>query len=518
MAKRVLTIDDSSTVRKLVEIALRDTGWDVVQAPTGREGLARARDTRPSAILLDFILPDLPTAEVCEGLLASAETQGIPVLIMSAKDPGSLAGLRRFRNVVEVIEKPFNAIDLRRRLDTLEEARSEAALAAGSEVAAPAPSDAVPNATMPPMVSAAYSVPTLAVHEGGGLQLAGQFGPLGVLDVLSLVGAAAATGCLVIEGGASGGEVRVWARRGEVLMATAVEQDQAVVAKISAAHVVERIRRNQERGKPAKITIAEAGLAPAEQLPLELVADSANVLRAVTANRRGRFSWTNIELPDYVEAFGRHVSLTMLALEMARSTGAAAPSRQLLDAVYRRAPAFSQRMSGVRLLADEQRVLTLVDGRTPAHEFSARSRLPVQQVAAALERLVTSGLVVGDHPSLLGDASRRAVICDADEAGFIQPLRARLEAMTPPVELQVVGTGLALEALLNRQSPGLVIVAASELTPRILAAARDARVPTVALLPGPDEAAAEKLIRDGAYAVLSKPVHVNELIRLLPTS
>jgi two-component system OmpR family response regulator len=56
---RVLVIDDSTTVRKLVEIAMRGSGVAIDVAATGSEGVAQARAVTPDVVLLDFLLPDL---------------------------------------------------------------------------------------------------------------------------------------------------------------------------------------------------------------------------------------------------------------------------------------------------------------------------------------------------------------------------------------------------------------------------------------------------------------------------
>src|SRR3954470_12479243 len=63
---RLLVIDDSATIRKLVEISFRGSAWVLEFAGTGADGLARAAQGGPTMILLDYVLPDMKAAEVCK--------------------------------------------------------------------------------------------------------------------------------------------------------------------------------------------------------------------------------------------------------------------------------------------------------------------------------------------------------------------------------------------------------------------------------------------------------------------
>ena len=74
----VLVIDDSLTIRKLLEMALERAGHPFEVAGNGREGLALAARLQPKLILLDYVLPDLKGSEVCDALAAEPATAAIP--------------------------------------------------------------------------------------------------------------------------------------------------------------------------------------------------------------------------------------------------------------------------------------------------------------------------------------------------------------------------------------------------------------------------------------------------------
>ncbi len=80
---RILSIDDSLTIRKMVESILQTAGHEVLLADRGTTGLELARTAKPDLILLDFVLPDLPSTELCRQLLDDPATADIPIRLIS---------------------------------------------------------------------------------------------------------------------------------------------------------------------------------------------------------------------------------------------------------------------------------------------------------------------------------------------------------------------------------------------------------------------------------------------------
>jgi CheY-like chemotaxis protein len=113
----VLVIDDSATVRKLVEISLRGRALQPHFADSGSEGLRCAAALGPAAILLDYVLPDTTGVEVCRALAADPRTQTIPILVVTAKPERMRSEFQPFPAVVDFITKPFAAPDLIARIE-----------------------------------------------------------------------------------------------------------------------------------------------------------------------------------------------------------------------------------------------------------------------------------------------------------------------------------------------------------------------------------------------------------------
>jgi signal transduction histidine kinase/CheY-like chemotaxis protein len=84
--ERVLVIDDDEVSRYLVRRLLADTPYQVTEATGGLEGVRMARNTRPSVILLDFVMPGMSAFEVLDELKADPRTRDIPVIIHTSKD------------------------------------------------------------------------------------------------------------------------------------------------------------------------------------------------------------------------------------------------------------------------------------------------------------------------------------------------------------------------------------------------------------------------------------------------
>ena len=106
--ERVLVIDDSPTITKVVQLVLTKASYEVQTAPDGEAGLAAVRASRPDLILLDFVMPRMNGYQFCRELAADAKLRDIPVILMSAK--GDQVGERfvKVMGIVDYITKPFS--------------------------------------------------------------------------------------------------------------------------------------------------------------------------------------------------------------------------------------------------------------------------------------------------------------------------------------------------------------------------------------------------------------------------
>ena len=81
--KKILAIEDDTFLLNLLSGKLSESGYKVITASTGTDGLAKARTEHPDIVLLDVMLPDLSGFDVLEQLKSGAETMQTPVILLS---------------------------------------------------------------------------------------------------------------------------------------------------------------------------------------------------------------------------------------------------------------------------------------------------------------------------------------------------------------------------------------------------------------------------------------------------
>lgn len=108
MSLTVLTVDDSRTMRDMLMLALRDAGFDVVQAIDGVHGLEVLAETAPQVIITDINMPRMDGFGFIEGVRADARNRGIPILVLTTEsDPGKKDRARQ-AGATGWIVKPFS--------------------------------------------------------------------------------------------------------------------------------------------------------------------------------------------------------------------------------------------------------------------------------------------------------------------------------------------------------------------------------------------------------------------------
>jgi CheY-like chemotaxis protein len=105
--KTILIIDDSATIRRLVDSELSAAGYRVLMAPTAEQGMQVAIDERPDLILLDHQLPGTTGYEVCKKLCEHPDLQRIPVVCSSTLRKKAYAEYTELPNVIDMLPKPY---------------------------------------------------------------------------------------------------------------------------------------------------------------------------------------------------------------------------------------------------------------------------------------------------------------------------------------------------------------------------------------------------------------------------
>ena len=115
----ILIADDEEDVRELVAMNLRRAGYTTLEAADGLQALAQTRRSKPSAIILDVMMPGCDGYRVCQELRSDDDTKHIPILMLTAKGQTQdrIAGFEKGAD--DYVAKPFSPKELVLRVQAL---------------------------------------------------------------------------------------------------------------------------------------------------------------------------------------------------------------------------------------------------------------------------------------------------------------------------------------------------------------------------------------------------------------
>lgn len=116
---RVLVVDDSETIRRLIGMNLELEGFDVVTAADGEEALERVREVAPDAMTIDVAMPRRDGYDTVRTMRADPETRDLKIVMVSAcaQDEDIRRGLEAGADVY--LTKPFDPDELVRTVRDL---------------------------------------------------------------------------------------------------------------------------------------------------------------------------------------------------------------------------------------------------------------------------------------------------------------------------------------------------------------------------------------------------------------
>jgi adenylate cyclase len=116
---KILVVDDTPKNVKLLADLLTVKGYAVVTATSGREALAQVEAEQPDLVLLDVVMPEMSGYEVCRKIRENSATEILPVVMVTALDPGEerIKGLDAGAD--DFLTKPINQAELLARVKSL---------------------------------------------------------------------------------------------------------------------------------------------------------------------------------------------------------------------------------------------------------------------------------------------------------------------------------------------------------------------------------------------------------------
>ena len=116
--KKVLVLEDESSIRSFIVINLIRAGYEVVEAETGEEALEKLSENPDVRVtLLDIMLPGIDGFEVCRRVRAAYPHIGIIMLTARSQEMDKVTGL--MTGADDYVTKPFSPAELTARVDAL---------------------------------------------------------------------------------------------------------------------------------------------------------------------------------------------------------------------------------------------------------------------------------------------------------------------------------------------------------------------------------------------------------------
>ncbi len=110
--KKILLVDDSSTVLLMEKMILSKSPYHLVTATDGQDGFDKAVAEKPDLILLDVIMPRMDGFEVCRRLREREETRRVPVIMVTTRGELTSVETGYKSGCTDYITKPINSLEL----------------------------------------------------------------------------------------------------------------------------------------------------------------------------------------------------------------------------------------------------------------------------------------------------------------------------------------------------------------------------------------------------------------------
>lgn len=107
---KILVVDDSGYMRKLLESRLKANNYQVILAEDGKEAFSKAESEKPDLVLLDLTMPKMDGFQIAEKLRSYASTRSIPIIFVTARgQQEEIFKATKELNAAAYIIKPFRS-------------------------------------------------------------------------------------------------------------------------------------------------------------------------------------------------------------------------------------------------------------------------------------------------------------------------------------------------------------------------------------------------------------------------
>jgi CheY-like chemotaxis protein len=418
--EKILNIDDSPTVQRLIEMILTSQGYKVILASDGEAGIAMAKAEKPEVILVDFVMPKMNGFQVCKALKEDPEFSDTPIILVTSK--GDKVG-SKFVDVLGISEyftKPFQPEELLSRIREVIDKRKAAAAAAAAAAKTrkvPSPKAAASSGiegVIREIVDRALEefvknrLPDLIRQEldnhspgapsaSAGIQ--GNLGSFRIVEVLQMLALQRQTGRLAITRPGETGSI--FFREGSVVFAQVNPEGSVGIEMLlrKSCHIAEESLRYVQQiaemtNKPIDSVLAQERLMDLKTFGECLQHHTESAVYTIMAWQEGDFVFDKAQPP----VFSRSLQLKVddLLLEGARRADEWALIQQKipsLSLVFDAMIGNAEELTTRGLSEVDMKVFSLVDGRRTVRDIIDKSALGDFEVAKSMFILLSVNLI-----------------------------------------------------------------------------------------------------------------------------
>jgi two-component system chemotaxis response regulator CheY len=108
MAKTILIVDDSTSMRSMISFSLKGAGYTVVEATTGKDGLTKAKSNVFDLVLTDQNMPEMDGLTLASSLHKTARYQKTPILMLTTETADKMKQQGKDAGLTGWLTKPFD--------------------------------------------------------------------------------------------------------------------------------------------------------------------------------------------------------------------------------------------------------------------------------------------------------------------------------------------------------------------------------------------------------------------------
>lgn len=444
MGARILIVDDSPTIRKVVSSILKRHDYETIDAEDGVHALQvlASAEQKPDLMLVDFVMPKMNGYQLCMSVRENEEFANVPVVLMSAKGDRIRGKFVQQTGALDAITKPFDARGLVAVIESALKKKDEAHQRAASGDDDEVPSrDSWGDATsrnqtvlkvssqlaemllenlektalkkeelslafsmaLTPDVTArlAQDLSDSALIGGGGEVLSGDLASISIAEILQLLEVQRKTGTLTLMHQKS--KVNLFLREGELDFATHEGLPHEFLlgrylvdkGDLTREDLEKYIGRAREAGKVLGDYLVSEDIISSELLEQALVQQTSELLYEIVRWRKGRFRFSQgtDELAEGARLGLRTAGLVMEGFRRVDEWRLIEDSFDFTDVLFRDDLAIDNLSEQEDLRPEEQAALAAIDGDATVGEILDKMEGSSFESCKVLYRLLNGRLV-----------------------------------------------------------------------------------------------------------------------------